>query len=166
MRPLMLMVALAAAVALYGCQGKGGAGTEEPTGSGSETAVERVPLSIHAATGVHKFRVEMARTEVEQQRGLMYRTSLPADGGMLFPSAQPEPRSFWMKNTVMSLDMIFIRQDGSIARIAEETVPESLDQVESGEPVIAVLEIAGGRAAALGIAEGDQVSWPDGPAAK
>jgi uncharacterized membrane protein (UPF0127 family) len=68
-----------------------------------------------------------------------------------------------MKNTVIPLDMIFIRTDGSIARIAENTVPYSLDLVESGEPVAAVLEIAGGAAAEAGVAEGDRVSWPGGP---
>ena len=71
----------------------------------------------------------------------------------------PRPASFWMKNTVIPLDMIFVRPDGTIARIAADTVPYSLDPVDSGEPVSAVLEIAGGRAAELGIAEGDKVSW-------
>lgn len=164
MRVVFPAAAMLAVAALCGCEDR--QGERRAQDESGEQAAERIPVTIRAATGTHRFRVEMARTDVEQQRGLMYRTSLPADGGMLFPSARPEPRSFWMKNTVMSLDLIFIREDGSIARIAEEPVPESLDPVESGEPVIAVLEIAGGRAAALGIAEGDQVSWPEGPAAK
>ena len=92
----------------------------------------------------------------------MFRTSLPGNGGMIFPMDPPRPVSFWMKNTPLPLDMIFIRADGTIARIAAETVPYSLDIVESGEPVAAVLEIAGGGAAAAGIEEGDRVSWPDG----
>lgn len=163
MRAVFPIAALLVVTALCGCQG---GAAEQSTEEADAQAAERIPVTIRTATGLHRFRVEVARTEVAQQRGLMYRTSLPADGGMLFPSARPEPRSFWMKNTVLSLDLIFIRQDGGIARIAEEAVPESLDPVESGEPVIAVLEIGGGRAAALGIAEGDQVSWPDGPAAK
>jgi uncharacterized membrane protein (UPF0127 family) len=78
---------------------------------------------------------------------------------MIFPMEPPRSASFWMKNTVIPLDMIFIRPDGSIARIAAETVPYALDPVDSGEPVGAVLEIAGGRAAALGIAEDDVVTW-------
>ena len=106
----------------------------------------------------------MARTPAEQQRGLMYRTGIPKDDGMLFapyPAEGGPPReaSFWMKNTPSPLDIIFIRADGTIARIAENTVPFSEAQVPSGEPVAAVLEINGGRSAELGIAEGDKVSW-------
>jgi len=156
----LLMAAMLAAAALSGC--RGGASDAPAAGQSSET----IPLVIRTATGTRNFRVEVARTEAEQEKGLMYRSSLPEDGGMLFPYSQAEPRSFWMKNTIISLDIIFIRADGSIARIAEETVPQFLDPVTSGEPAIAVLEIAGGRAAALGIAEGDHVSWMDGAAAK
>jgi uncharacterized membrane protein (UPF0127 family) len=78
---------------------------------------------------------------------------------MIFPMNPPRPASFWMKNTVISLDLIFIRPDGTIARIAAEAVPYSLEPIDSGEPVSAVLEIAGGRAAELGISEGDKVRW-------
>lgn len=120
-----------------------------------------IPLSIKTATKIQKFRVEIARTDAEQARGLMFRESLPDDGGMIFPMKPPRNASFWMKNTVIPLDMIFIRADGSIARIAAETVPYSLEPVDSGEPVAAVLELAGGRAAALGIAEDDVVTWED-----
>jgi uncharacterized membrane protein (UPF0127 family) len=162
----MILRAVTAAVLavamLGGCKDNAGQGGTATT----EQGAERLPLSIRTAAGVRTFRVEVARTEAEQAKGLMYRTALPDDGGMLFPSAESAPRSYWMKNTAIPLDIIFIRSDGSIARIAEETVPYSLDRVESGEPVTAVLEIAGGRAAALGIAEGDQVSWTDGAAAK
>ena len=122
-----------------------------------------LPLTIFTATGERRFRVEVARSPAEQEQGLMYRTELPADGGMLFPSDTPAPRSFWMKNTVIPLDILFIRADGSIARIAEEAVPQSLAPISSGEPIVAVLEIAGGRAAALGIGEGDRVRWEGGP---
>jgi len=120
-----------------------------------------VPLSIKTAKTTHKFRVEVARTEAEQERGLMFRESLPADGGMIFPMKPPRIASFWMRNTVIPLDMIFIRADGTIARIAADTVPYSLEPVDSGEPVAAVLELAGGKAAALGIAEDDVVTWDD-----
>ena len=120
-----------------------------------------VPLSIKTTKAIRKFRVEVARTETEQARGLMFRESLPDDGGMIFPMKPARNASFWMKNTVIPLDMIFIRPDGSIARIAAETVPYSLEPVDSGEPVAAVLELAGGKAAALGIAEDDVVSWED-----
>jgi uncharacterized membrane protein (UPF0127 family) len=78
---------------------------------------------------------------------------------MIFPYEATQPVSFWMKNTLIPLDMIFIRPDGTIARIEANTVPLSLDPVASLEPVNAVLELAGGRAAELGIAAGDKVSW-------
>nr|WP_246611217.1 DUF192 domain-containing protein [Aquisediminimonas profunda] len=120
-----------------------------------------IPLTIKTSTAVRKFRVEVARTEDEQARGLMFRQSLPEDGGMIFPMSPPRFASFWMKNTVIPLDMIFIRTDGTIARIAADTIPYSLEPVTSGEPVAAVLELAGGKAAALGIAEDDVVTWED-----
>ena len=84
----------------------------------------------------------------------MFRESMPADEGMIFPMEPPRPASFWMKNTILPLDMVFIRADGTIARVAERTVPYSLDTVDSGEPVAAVLELNGGAAAAAGMAPG------------
>lgn len=124
-------------------------------------AAKRVPLTIAtAAKTSHKFRVEVARTPEQQERGLMFRQKLGPDEGMIFPMSPPRFASFWMKNTVIPLDIIFVRADGSIARIAAMTTPYSLDPVSSGEPVAAVLEIAGGRAAQLGIAEDDKVVWP------
>ncbi len=109
---------------------------------------------------VHRFTVEVARTDEQQQQGLMNRQSLAPDRGMLFPYAAPREASFWMKNTLIPLDMIFIRADGTIARIEENTVPLSLEPVASLEPVGAVLELAGGRSAELGIKPGDKVTWP------
>jgi uncharacterized membrane protein (UPF0127 family) len=119
-----------------------------------------VPLDIRTAGGkTHALKVEVARSESEQARGLMFRDKLAPNGGMIFPMSPPRPASFWMKNTVISLDLIFIRPDGTIARIAAEAIPYSLEPIDSGEPVSAVLEIAGGRAAELGISEGDKVNW-------
>lgn len=122
-------------------------------------------VTIRSANGAHAFQVELARTAAEQQRGLMYRTDIKPDGGMLFAPYPPEggpPReaSFWMENTPTPLDILFIRPDGTIARIAENTVPFDKTPIPSGEPVSAVLEILGGRAAELGIAEGDRVELP------
>ncbi|WP_085810612.1 DUF192 domain-containing protein [Sphingomonas sp. TZW2008] len=153
------LAAIALLVGASACTGR------DAAAAGNEAAPAALaPVTITSATGRHVFKVEMARTEPQQQRGLMYRTNIPADGGMLFAPYPPEggpPReaSFWMKNTPSPLDIIFIRADGTIARIAENTVPFSEAQVPSGEPVAAVLEINGGRAAELGIAEGDKVSW-------
>ena len=118
-----------------------------------------MPLTIQSSTGTHRFTVEVAETPEQQAQGLMNRQSLAPNQGMIFPRDPPADASFWMKNTLVPLDMIFIRPDGTIARIAENTVPLSLDPVPSLEPVSAVLEIAGGRSAELGIKAGDKVRW-------
>jgi len=149
-----------AATGLSGCSG-GGTTTEQA----GKAAAETVPVTITTAEGKHVFKVERARTAAEQEQGLMYRTDLTPDGGMLFAPYPPEggaPReaSFWMKNTPTSLDILFLRTDGTIARIAENTAPFSQTPIPSGEPVAAVLELVGGRSAELGISEGDSVSWP------
>ncbi len=96
----------------------------------------------------------------EQAQGLMNRRALAPDAGMLFPFDPPRAASFWMRNTLIPLDLIFIRPDGRIARIATG-VPLSEEPIEVAEPLTAVLEIPGGRAAQLGIAAGDRVSWTD-----
>jgi uncharacterized protein len=130
-------------------------------GEGELAALAVAPLVIKTAAGkTISLRVEIAVTPEQQSRGLMFREQLADNAGMLFPYDTPREVSFWMKNTVISLDMIFIRKDGVIAKIAAETDPYSLDKVSSGEPVTAVLEIAGGRSAQLGIAEGDVVTLP------
>jgi uncharacterized membrane protein (UPF0127 family) len=116
-------------------------------------------LTIRAANGVHPFTVQVAATEDQQERGLMFYRSLAPDEGMIFPYDPPQSVAFWMKNTLIPLDMVFIRADGTIARIAHAQ-PMNLDPVPAGEPVAAVLEIRGGRAAELGIREGDKVEWP------
>jgi hypothetical protein len=95
----------------------------------------------------------------EQATGLMNRASLAPDRGMIFPFEAPREASFWMKNTLIPLDMIFVRADGTIANIEANTVPLSLQPVYSDGPVAAVLEIAGGRSAELGIDAGDKVEW-------
>ncbi len=154
------LAAIALLIGASACTGQDAAAS-----AGNEAA--KAPLTtvtVTSQTGRHVFKVEMARTPAEQERGLMFRTDIPKDGGMLFapyPADGGEPReaSFWMKNTPSPLDIIFIRADGTIARIAENTVPFSEAQVPSGEPVAAVLEINGGRSAELGISEGDKVSW-------
>lgn len=151
-------------LARFGCVAllaMGVAGCDSIPFLGEAQAQKLIPLTISTSMTTLKFRVEVARSASEQERGLMFRESLPADGGMIFPMKPPRPASFWMKNTVIPLDMIFIRADGTIARIAAETIPYSLEPVSSGEPVAAVLEIAGGRAAQLGISEEDKVSWTD-----
>lgn len=124
----------------------------------------RAIVTIESAGASHVFKVDVARTAQEQQRGLMFRTGIPVDGGMLFApypaeGGGPKEASFWMKDTPSPLDIIFIRADGTIAHIAENTVPFSEAPVRSGEPVAAVLEINGGKSSELGISVGDKVSW-------
>jgi uncharacterized protein len=150
---ILLSAALLLSLAVTGCSTPG---SETRTASASS-----VPLTIATPSKRHVFTVEVARTEAQQERGLMFRSHLAPNGGMIFPMDPPRMASFWMKNTVIPLDMIFIRADGTIARIAAETIPYSLAPVSSGEPVAAVLEIAGGRAAELGINEDDKVVWTD-----
>jgi len=125
----------------------------------SAAGLEQVPLTITSGGRTHRFTVEIARTEEEQATGLMNRSELAPDRGMIFPFDPPRDASFWMKNTLIPLDMIFVRADGSIANIAENTVPLSLEPEMSEGPVGAVLEIAGGRSAELGIKPGDKVAW-------
>lgn len=120
-----------------------------------------LPLAIRTAGGEHRFNVEIARTEKEQEQGLMFRKSLDADGGMLFPMNPPRTASFWMKNTLIPLDMLFIRTDGTIAFLKANATPYSREPISAGIPVAAVLELRGGRAAELGIGEGDRVQWGD-----
>ena len=127
--------------------------------AGAQTGLKRVPLSIRTHTGVVRFTVEVAGSFEEQEHGMMFRGAAPPNTGMIFPMLPPRIANFWMKNTLIPLDLIFIRADGSIARIAAQATPLSLAPIGSGEPVAAVLEIAGGRAAAAGIAPGDRVKW-------
>src|SRR6266480_3328628 len=128
--------------------------------AGRLPAAELQPLEIASRTGVHVFAVELASTAEEQARGLMFRRELPEGQGMLFDFQREQPATFWMKNTYVSLDMIFIRADGTIVRIAENTVPLSEALVPSGGPVRAVLEVVAGTARKLGIAPGDRVAHP------
>ena len=128
--------------------------------------------SVHPASGLavidlaithegkpHMFRVEVARTGPEQEQGLMFRTAMGADEGMVFPMEQPRPASFWMKNTVIPLDIVFVGVDGRILNIAAKAIPYDETPLSSKGPVKAVLELNGGRAAALGIGAGDMVKW-------
>jgi uncharacterized membrane protein (UPF0127 family) len=123
------------------------------------SGLDVIPLTISQNGKVHNFRVELARTLDQQEKGLMFRTAMGADEGMLFPSDQPAQRSFWMKNTVIPLDIVFIGPDHMISNIAANAVPYSLDPINSEGAAIAVLELNGGRAAQLGFTRGARVAW-------
>lgn len=124
-----------------------------------EPALEKLTITT-ADGGVVQYHIEVARSPAQMQRGLMFRDSLPEDRGMLFIYKPERPARMWMKNTILPLDMIFIGADGRIINIAENTTPFSLDTIDSGGPVRAVLELNAGQAAGQGIAVGDQVRHP------
>jgi len=117
-------------------------------------------LEIASKSGVHMFSVEIADNDAEREKGLMYRKELPEGQGMLFDFHRDQEVSFWMQNTYIPLDMVFIRGDGRILRIAENTEPMSTRLIPSGGPVRAVLEVIGGTVRKLGIAPGDRVASP------
>lgn len=124
------------------------------------SGLEVVPLTVRSAAGTYRFRVEVARTPQQQARGLMERASLAPDEGMIFPYNPPQPASFWMQNTPLPLDIIFVGPDGRIINIEADAVPmSSAERYKSQAPASLVLEIAGGRAAELGIRPGDRVEW-------
>jgi uncharacterized protein len=136
-----------------------------PTPTAQQAAVhpvsglEVVPLTITSLGKKHTFRVEMARTPQEQARGLMFRTEMGPDEGMLFPYDPPRVLSFWMKNTVLSLDLVFIGPDHRVINVAANAVPYSEASITSDAPAIATLELNAGRAAALNIVPGARVDW-------
>jgi len=123
-------------------------------------AAEHGTLEIVTKSGVRPFSVELAVSDEERAKGLMFRKEIPEGYGMLFDFKQDQMVTMWMKNTYVSLDMIFIKHDGRIARIAENTKVLSEDIIPSGQPVRAVLEVAAGTAKKYGIAPGDKVGHP------
>ena len=128
--------------------------------NGVAGAAEVQPLEIVTKSGVQMFSVEMATTDKEREVGLMYRKELADGRGMLFDFTPEQQVSMWMKNTYISLDMIFIRADGRILRIAENTEPESTRIIPSGGPAKGVLEVIAGTAKKYGIVPGDQIVHP------
>lgn len=157
MKRVAFMLLAPLALGISACQpNQGGNPTLERSAAGLE---QRTLLITSGGGRQHRFTVEIARSPEEQEQGLMNRSTLAPDKGMIFPMEPARPASFWMKNTLIPLDMIFVRPDGTISSIAENTVPLSLEPVISTEPVKAVLEIAGGRTAELGIKAGDKVAW-------
>ncbi|MDG6077951.1 DUF192 domain-containing protein [Erythrobacter litoralis] len=118
-----------------------------------------IPLTVTSGNTVHRFQAELADTPAAQQRGLMFRTELGPNEGMIFPSNPQTARSFWMKNTPLPLDIIFIGPDRRILNIAAETPPYTEESVSSEGITSGVLELIGGRAAELGLEPGDKVDW-------
>ena len=134
--------------------------SSQPSAKAAETLEEGwIPLSIETKTGTHDYQVELALTQDEQARGLMFRQEMAPDEGMLFPFDPPRPASFWMKNTYLPLDMIFVTADGTIESIAADTVPLATSSYRSQGTVAAVLELNAGEAARIGAEAGDRVSY-------
>jgi uncharacterized membrane protein (UPF0127 family) len=125
--------------------------------TGADAKLPHAVLIIDSAQGPKRFVVEIAADEPSRMQGLMFRKWLAPDSGMLFEFPDDHFRAFWMKNTILSLDMLFIRADGTISSIAANTTPYSEAEILSREPVRAVLEINGGRSATLGIVAGRKV---------
>ena len=126
-------------------------------GGGDMWARSLERLEIATKSGPRVFQIELATTDDERSTGLMYRTDLPDGSGMLFDFSPPQLVSMWMKNTPLSLDMIFIQADGRILRIAHNTEPQSTVAIPSGGLVKGVLEVIGGTAKKYGIVPGDRV---------
>lgn len=120
----------------------------------------RDTLLVETGSSQYRFEVEVADDPTERAEGLMYRQSLADNAGMLFLYPKPQPVEFWMKNTPLSLDIVFVRANGTIARIAADTTPMSEDLIPSNEPVVAVLEVKAGIMRQLGIAVGDRLRNP------
>ena len=148
-RALLLAAALSCS-GLAACKGS------EPKAETLISALE--PLTVTTASGPVKFQVEIADNETERQNGLMWRENLGPDRGMLFDFKEEAQRSFWMKNTLIPLDIIYIAADGTVVSIAQLTTPKSEAPIPSHGAALGVLEIAGGRAGELGIKPGDKVS--------
>ena len=157
-------LALGFALVVAACspqQGADAAPVEHAQATHPKSGLSVVSLTVISGAKVHKFDVEIARTSEEQAKGLMFRTELGPDEGMIFPRNPPDMASFWMKNTPLPLDIIFVREDGRIINIAADTIPYSLDSVSSVGMTGLVLEIPAGRSAELGIKAGDLVEWKE-----
>lgn len=160
------LLAIAASCALaVGCTGpatggKSVGGCQAGAAQGQSPAgLEVVTLCITSNGKTRAFKTEIAKTSAQQAKGMMFRTGIADDEAMLFPFPEPKVASFWMRNTVIPLDIVFIRSNGTIESIAENTIPYSTDPVAAGETVTAVLEVRGGLTAELGITAGDKVIW-------
>ncbi len=129
--------------------------------SGPQTGLPVETITIDTKAGPHPFKVEIAADDQSRETGLMFRKTMARDAGMMFDFHTPQEVSFWMENTILPLDMLFVRADGTIARVKENAVPYSRETIPSGEPVQFVIELNAGRAQALGIKEGGHIRAPE-----
>jgi len=154
------LLVLAAALAACSPSQQASAGNPAPVAHHSESGLEVIPLTVTGTDGkVHQFQVEVAATDEEQAKGLMFRKRMGADEGMIFPRRPPDFASFWMRNTVIPLDIIFIGTDHRIINISANAEPYSENPRASLGLALGVLELNGGRAEELGIGPGAKVEW-------
>lgn len=161
-----LKLSLGAALALAACSPQvtpeanaTNVGAADAQATHPVSGLKVIPLTVQTKKGKRSFRVEVADTLEAQRKGLMFRTELPDGEGMIFPYEGLTAQSFWMKNTVIPLDIIYIGPDHKISNIGAMAEPYSLDPIYSVGPVLGVLELRGGLAAELGIEPGDRVDW-------
>ncbi len=155
-----LLVVAAFWVPLWAAPGAAAAPAAEPLVA--NPPLPTVTLTLTAMGKPHRYRVEVARTTVEQARGLMLRKTMGRHHGMLFPvPAPPHEVAFWMEGTYLPLDIIFIAPDHSVRRIAANAVPFSRAEIPSEGPAAAVLELNAGEAARIGLKPGDAVTYPE-----
>ena len=162
MKRITFGLALLLAALAPQAQGKDPAGQAagaEAAATHPQSGLKVVALTISENGKVHHFRVEVAETDAQRERGLMFRTKMDPDEGMIFPHEIPHRVAFWMKNTVIPLDIIFIGPDNRISNVSANAVPYSLDPRWSDGPTSAVLELNGGRLAELGFTPGAKVEW-------
>lgn len=165
----LALALLAGALALAACApaSAGGNTGGTPVSDAAATVPARhpqsglavIPLTVTTASGAHTFRVEVAATSAEQERGLMFRTAMGPDEGMIFPMDPPRRAAFWMHNTVIGLDIVFIGADHKVLNVAANAVPYDETPLPSAGPAAGVLELNAGRAAQIGLKPGDAVSW-------
>lgn len=167
MKHVIRTLALATLALVASCSpGAADAGAKAPTATATATAsihpvsgLQVAPVTVTRGNKRLVFKTEFARTSAEQAKGLMFRTNLADNEGMIFLRNPPDRASFWMRNTVISLDIIFVGLDRRIINIAANAVPYDETPLISGGPTLAVFEINGGLAAKLGIQPGDKVDW-------
>lgn len=168
MTALFKPLGLVAALALVACNGEPAEATAEPAAPTAaapandnvdpDSGLEVIDVTVTTDEGTHTFRTEVAASDEQKARGMMFRSEMAPDTAMLFPYEAPRDLGFWMRNTSLELDIIFIAEDGTILNI-EAGEPYNEESVFSAAPAIAVLELLGGTAEELGIEAGDTVSW-------
>lgn len=146
---------IASATLIAACANSSAARGENPFPALPQAEIEAV-----TASGTHRFTVWIAADDRSRQRGLMFVRELPGDRGMLFLFEHPQEAAFWMKDTYLSLDLVFIEPAGTVVNIASDARPFSLEPIPSNGPVIAVLEVPAGTARRIGLAPGDRVRLP------